>query len=261
MRLHVLREGPPAGEPAETGSLPSVLLHALPLDHRMWVDVAARLPGRVLAVDLPDRTGPPGEPSFDAVADQLAEALARAGTERAVVVGCSMGGYLALALAQRHPALVAGLGLVDTRVEADDEAARARRAAMVAVLERTGALDPAHAMVPGLLGATTASRRPTLVAQVHSWIDEQTPATVVWAQRAIGARPDRTAALRAFAGPVVVVVGDEDQLTGVEVARQTAAVATASRLVVVPRAGHLSPVEQPTPVAEALTELVQQAER
>lgn len=260
MRLHVLREGHSVDQPGETSHGPLVLLHALPLDHRMWTEVAARLSCRTLAVDLPDRTRPPEEPSFDVVADELAETLAEAGTGRVVVAGCSMGGYLALALAQRHPRLVAGLGLVDTRAEADDDAARARRATMVDELERTGALDPAHAMVPGLLGATMASQRPALVDQVHGWIDEQTPATVAWAQRAIGARPDRSATVRAFAGPVAVVVGDEDRLAGVDVARQMAAMAAASRLVVVPGAGHLSPVEQPTLVAEALAELVRQAE-
>ncbi len=258
MRLHVMHEGPTPGRPVD-GALPLVLLHALPLDHRMWTDVAGRSSGRVLAVDLPDRTDPPGEPSFDLVADELAVTLARAGTGRAVVVGCSMGGYLALALAERHPGLVAALGLVDTRAEADDDAARARRAAMVDELERTGRLDPAHAMVPGLLGATTASRRPELVDRVHRWIDEQTAETVAWAQRAIGARPDRTGALRAFIGPVAVVVGDEDQLTGADVARPMAAMTATARLVVLPRAGHLSPVEQPALVAEALAELVRQA--
>lgn len=260
MRLHVLHDE----TNAET--LPLVLLHALPLDHRMWADVAAQVPGRVLAVDLPDRTDPPGEPSFDVAADALADVLAQAGAGRVVVAGCSMGGYLALALAQRHPGLVAGLGLVDTRAEADDDAARARRAAMVSELERTrcaaaaaGALDPAHAMVPGLLGTTTATSRPELVDRVHGWIDEQTPATVAWCQRAIGDRPDRTGTVRTFAGPVTVVVGDEDQLSGVDVARRTAATATAAQLVVVPQAGHLSPVEQPTAVAEALTALVLRA--
>ncbi|MCL2467553.1 MAG: alpha/beta hydrolase [Micrococcales bacterium] len=250
MRLHVLHDGPHD----ETAVL---LLHALPLDHRMWAGVAAavhdRLGRRVVAVDLPDRAEP-GEPSFDAVADRLAELV----TRPVVVVGCSMGGYLALALAQRHPGLVAGLGLVDTRAEADDDAARARRAAMVSELESTAVMDPAHAMVAGLLGATTTATRPELVSQVHRWIDEQTPATVAWCQRAIGARPDRTQTLGTFDGPVVVVVGDQDVLSGVDVARQMATTAGAP-LVIVPQAGHLSPVEQPRLVAEALVGLVRRA--
>ncbi|MCL2422970.1 MAG: alpha/beta hydrolase [Micrococcales bacterium] len=250
MRLHTLR-------PGET-ALPLVLVHALPLDHRMWAQVAARLDdgSPVIAVDLPDRSDEPGEPSFDVVADVLADGLAHAGYERVVVAGCSMGGYLALALAQRHPALVAGLGLVDTRANADDEAARTRREAMVAQMERTGSLDLARAMVPDLLGATTSARRPELVDQVRGWVDEQTVATVAWCQRAIAARPDRTDVLRGFAGPVAVVVGDEDRLSSVEVARDMAATTHDGELVVIATAGHLSPVEQPVAVAETLTALV-----
>ncbi|MCL2455897.1 MAG: alpha/beta hydrolase [Micrococcales bacterium] len=252
MRVHVLRD-------STAEATPLLLVHALPLDHRMWVDVAAHIPSarRVLAIDLPDRADPPGEPSFDAVADDLAQVL---GTQPVVVAGCSMGGYLALALADRHPHLVAGLGLVDTRAEADDDQALARRAATVAQLEGSGSLDAVRAAIPGLLGATTSASRPEVTDQVRCWVDEQTPETVAWCHRAIGARPDRTETLRTFTGPVSVVVGDEDALSGVDVAQAMAATARDARLVVVPQAGHLSPVEQPALVAQALAELVQRTD-
>lgn len=133
--LHTLRRGTP-------GSLPLVLLHGFPVDHRMWLDVTDLLPGErtVVAPDLPGFGASPSGPdvatalgadpdvsSVDVMGDGVAAALRDAGIDRAVVAGLSMGGYVALSLAERHPDLVAGLGLVDTKPGADDEQARDRK--------------------------------------------------------------------------------------------------------------------------------------
>ncbi len=83
---------------------------------------------------LPGLGGAPRHPhpSIDAYADVIAAGIERLPVRRVVLGGVSMGGYVALALAARRPALVAGLALVDTQAEADDEAARAGRGACAA---------------------------------------------------------------------------------------------------------------------------------
>ncbi|WP_029290403.1 alpha/beta fold hydrolase [Cellulomonas sp. HZM] len=250
MTFHELRTG--------TGT-PVVLLHAFPLDHRMWLDVADALEGRtVLAVDLPGSAGSPPdrpEPSVDAAADRLAAQLDAAGVGHAVVAGLSMGGYVALALAERRPDLVAALGLVDTKSTADTDDARANRLRIAAEADEQGTVAPVRPMAQTLLGASTRNARPELQEQVAQWIEEQPPAGVAWSQRAMAARPDRTDVLAAFAGPAVVVVGAEDTLTPLDQAEHMAAAASAP-LVVVPAAGHLSALERPAAVAAALDELV-----
>ncbi|WP_315098719.1 alpha/beta hydrolase [uncultured Cellulomonas sp.] len=256
MSLHTYR--------SEGDGLPLVLLHGFPLDHRMWDEVARRIPpGRpVHAVDLP---GTPGhasdlpEPSLDASADLVASELRAAGVDRAVVAGLSMGGYVALALLERHPDLVAALGLVDTKSTADAPEARANRLRIADEAEATRSVEPVRAMASSLLGETTRTAQPRVAAEVAAWIEQQEPAGIAWSQRAMAARPDRTEVLRAFDGPVVVVVGDEDTVTPVEAAEHLVGTAAHGRLVVVPQAGHLSSVEQPDVVAEALAELAQGA--
>lgn len=114
-------------------------------------------------------------------------------------------------------------------------------------------------MASSLLGETTRTAQPRVAAEVAAWIEQQEPAGIAWSQRAMAARPDRTEVLRAFDGPVVVVVGDEDTVTPVEAAEHLVGTAAHGRLVVVPQAGHLSSVEQPDVVAEALAELAQGA--
>jgi len=255
MTLHVFREGE---------GVPLVLLHGFPLDHRMWLAVAAGLPGDhpVLAMDLP---GTPGhaddlpEPSIEASADAVATAMAEAGIGRAVVAGMSMGGYVALALTERHPDLVAALALVDTKSTADAPEARANRLRIADEAERDDTVAPVRPMSGTLVGATTRATRPAVGAQIAEWIEDQVPAGIAWSQRAMAARPDRGDVLARFTGPVTVVVGDEDELTPPAGAEQLAALAHA-RLVVVPHAGHMAATEQPDDVAAALADLVQRAE-
>ena len=243
-------------------STPIVLLHAFPLDHRLWDDVAAALPSdrRVLAPDLPV---PPGEDlpeaSLDEAADRVAALVEELGG-RAVVAGLSMGGYVALALLERHPDLVAGLALVDTKATADAPEAAANRLRVAADVEAAGSVGPVLGLADGLVGESTRVARPQVRDRVRAWIGEQDPARVAWAQRAMAARPDRTAALRAFDGPVAVVVGDEDTLTGVDAAEHMVKAAPQAQLVVVPRAGHLSAVEDAPVVTTALLELLQRVD-
>ena len=237
MSLHTYR--------ADGDGLPLVLLHGFPLDHRMWDDVARQLPaGRAVhAVDLP---GTPGnaadlpEPALEASADLVAAALRAAGVERAVVAGLSMGGYVALALVERHPDLVAGLALVDTKSTADAPEARANRLRIADEAEATGSVDPVRPMASSLLGETTRSSRPEVADEVAAWIDQQEPAGIAWSQRAMAARPDRSDVLRAFDGPVVVVVGDEDTVTPVEAAEHL--VATSQRRAARRRPARRAPV-------------------
>jgi pimeloyl-ACP methyl ester carboxylesterase len=245
---------------------PLVLLHAFPLDSRMWRPAAALVPdGRpVLAADLlGSRTRAdalPDEPSLEAAADDVAAGLRAAGIERAVVAGLSMGGYVALALLERHPGLVAGLGIVDSKATADAPEAAARRHVRAGLLESSGSVDEVRPDVDGLLGETTRTAHPAVSDQVLGWIGEQSPTGLAWQLRAMAARPDRTDVLAAFGGPVAVVVGDEDAITSAEVARGTVAAARDGSLVVVPHAGHLSAVEDPAAVADALAVLAARAD-
>jgi len=257
--LHTFREGRPNAGP------PLVLIHGFPLDHRMWLAAAAALPGEhpVLAVDLPGTPGhdrPLPVPSIESSAAYVADALADAGVTRAVVVGMSMGGYVALALAERHPELVAALGLVDTKSTADTPEAHANRLRIADEVEATGSVAPVRPMSTSLVGETTRAARPALSDQIAQWIEDQSPEGVAWSQRAMAARPDRTDVLRAFDGPVAVVVGDEDDLTPLAAAEHMVESAADAHLVVVPHAGHMAAFEQPDAVAAALADLAGRAQ-
>lgn len=248
------------------GGLPIVLLHGFPLDHRMWAACAEHLPPgtRAIGVDLPgaghsDLDGYP--PSIEHAADSVYRAMVAEGEGNAVVVGHSMGGYVALALAERHPGFVAGLGLVDTRSTADTEEARAKRLRIAAAVDASQTVDAVLSMPAALVGATSTERRRHLFPVLDSWIRAQSPAGVAWAQRAMAARPDRTAVLERFDAPVAVVVGAEDAITPLADAEHMVRAAGSpsggpatgdAALTLVPGVGHMSMVEDPQAVAAAL---------
>jgi len=248
----------------EAGHGPAiVLLHAFPLNRHMWNEVADGLTGDayVLAVDMPGfgrSPAPESDTSLEDVADGVVVLLDRLGIKRAVVAGLSMGGYVALALAGRHPTRVSGLGLIDTRASADDEAGRQRRLDLANAVSGPAGLRALHGMAETLVSEETKLMRPQVLNEVEQLIGDASPEGVAWASRAMAARPDTHDVLDRLEVPSLVLVGEEDELTPPADAQKMA-----SRLgvepVVVPESGHLSALEKPDEVTAALLDLVRRS--
>ncbi|WP_146905050.1 alpha/beta fold hydrolase [Cellulomonas aerilata] len=269
-------DGPLAAHTLARGDgTPLVLLPGFPIDARVWVDVVRHLPvGRtVIAVDPPGLGRSPDgeavahalgagpEPSLETSADAVAATVRAAGLDRVVVAGLSMGGYVAMALVERHPDLVAGLALVDTRSTPDDDPGRANRLRVADAVLASGDLTELAGTPAMQLSPVSIDTRPELVEQVLAWIGDQRPSGVAWSQRAMGARPDRTRVLAGFRAPAVVVVGDQDRITPVPTAEHMMDVLPDAELVVVPGAGHLAVIEDPGTVAGALQRLLERVDR
>ncbi|MFJ8649669.1 alpha/beta fold hydrolase [Streptomyces sp. NPDC093546] len=248
-------------------ALPVVLLHALPLDSSMWGRTARELRARGHRVLAPDQRGfgasplTDQPPSLDLVADDLARELDRRDIGAAAFVGCSMGGYVAMAFLRRHPHRVRALALLAARATADTAETAAQRRRFADLILDDAARGPLLAgTTPSLLGATTRAARPGLLARVTDLAAAARPQAVAWAQRAIAARTDATAALDAADVPAAIVIGAEDELVSVDEARRTAAALPHGRLVTLPGVGHLAPLEAPEATLEILTGLLARAE-
>jgi pimeloyl-ACP methyl ester carboxylesterase len=164
-----------------------------------------------------------------------------------------MGGYIALALMKRRPEKVRALALVDTRAGADDEAGRARRNEAIATLRSGGVAPIAQAMLPKLL-SPEGLKKADLVERASRIMTRQKAETVEADLAAMRDRPDQTASLLSIAVPTLVVVGELDVLTPPSESQAMTAAIPGARLVVVPGAGHLAPMERPRAVAAALGE-------
>ncbi|XVV02439.1 alpha/beta fold hydrolase [Actinosynnema sp. CA-248983] len=224
--------------------LPLVLLHAFPLDSRMWDGVRD-----LLDPVTPDLRGRDREPDLGVFADDVLRELDARGLERVVLGGCSMGGYVAMSLLRRDPSRVAGLVFADTRFTADGDEARANRLVMADRVLAEGMSWVPDVVLGGLLGAAPVDG---VVERVRELILAQEPADVAWAQRAMAARPDSRDVLAGVDVPALVLVGAQDTLTPPTAARELADVLPRASYVELPGAGHLSPVEVPQAFAAAV---------
>lgn len=244
---------------AGTG-VPLVLLHAYPLDSRMWDGVRSRLAGHARVI-TPDQRGfgrsplPSGDaPSVEVLADDVVALLDRLGLDKVVLGGCSMGGYVAMAVLRKAAERVDRLVLADTRPDADDFDRRAGRLAAATRAEQEGTAWLPDTLLPGLLATGTPDPHTDLIGLVRSMIMAQPPEGVAWALRAMADRPDSHEVLRAFDRPALVLVGERDALSPPEVSRQLAGLLPAADLVEIPGAGHLTPMEVPDEFAGAVLE-------
>lgn len=242
----------------DEGRGPALLfLHAFPLELSMWEPQAAALASgqRVIRFDARGFGGSedgPGPLTMETIADDAAALLTALQVERAVLVGCSMGGYAAFAFARRHPSRLAALALLDTRAGADSEEARRNRAALAERVLAEGAGAAVEAFLPRLLGLTSQREQPELVARVRQQIQKARPRAIAAALGGLAARADSTPALAALEVPTLVVVGEEDVITPPAEAAEMAGHIPGARLVTIPRAGHLAGLENAEAVNEAL---------
>lgn len=232
---------------------PVLLLHAFPLRAAMWEPQRTALGSRkILTPDFPGFGGrAPAATELDGFAQAALDQMDAARIDRAVVVGLSMGGYVAFRLHALVPERLAGLVLADTKAGADDEAGRLKRTDQAARARNEG-VGWLEELLPALLGQTSRDTRPEVVATVRAMLEDADPEGVARALEAMRGRPDSTPYLAEIQVPVLVLVGEEDTLTPVDEARQMVDRIPDARLAVITRAGHLSNLEAPAAFNEEL---------
>jgi 3-oxoadipate enol-lactonase len=255
-RLRYLEATPRASSAAaravERAGRTLVLLHAFPLDARMWErQLALGDEGwRVVAPHLGDAAGP--ESTVDDFAGDVIDLLDALHVPEAVIGGLSMGGYVALALVRRAPRYAQGLILCDTRADADTPQAAEGRQKMLALVRDKGPSAVADEMLPKLLGETTRGTRADLVEAVRTLVLSRSADWIAGALHALMTRPDSTPLLASIHCPTLVVVGEEDIVTPRALSEQLQRGIAGAELAVIPRAGHLSSIDQPELFNDAL---------
>jgi len=210
-----------------------VLIHAFPLDDRMWAPQLQALDGEDLYVpNLYDLGGN----SVDGWAEHVLE---RAEGEL-LVVGASLGGYVALAMARISPDRVRGLLVAGSRATPDPPERRALRDEMIKVVREEG--------IEGW------NREFSPPGPEDRTIDE-----LVRGIEALRDRRDATQVVADFERPLVLVVGDADEILPVDEARQIAESAPDGSLEVVEGAGHVVSVDAPERFNEVLRRFLQRA--
>ena len=231
-----------------------LLLHAFPLDSRMWGPLRSALEEAghpVAAPNLADETSSLG------VENWARRVLADVEGDL-VPVGCSMGGYLAFELWRQARARIHALALLDTRATPDTPEQRQARDDSIRILGEDG-FDPFwEATGPRLFAAGTPTE---VVEQARALAADQPITGLVAALETLRDRPDSRPTLATVDVPVLVLVGEEDALTPPPDAEAMAAALSDARFLTIPGAGHLAALERPREVGDALLHFIEDVVR
>jgi 3-oxoadipate enol-lactonase len=248
-----------------TGQGPALLLlHAFPLSSRHWANTAAALAPRfrVVAVDAPGfgASAPfAGALTMERLATDAAAVLDHLEIPKAIVGGCSMGGYAAFAFTRLYSERLSGLVLVDTRPAPDTAEGRGGREALAKKVQAQGVSAVVEAMLPKLVGATSHRERPAVVAGVRGMIEAAAPAAIVNALGALAGRADSRPSLSAIRVPTLIVRGAEDEIISAADTTEMERGIAGSRALTIPGAGHLSNLEAPDAFTAAVSDFLAQA--
>jgi len=223
--------------------LPTVLIPGLTCSARLY---AGQIPAlwRFGPVTVADHTR-------DDTMAAIARRILAAAPPRFALAGLSMGGYIAFEIMRQAPDRVAKLALLGTGARAEAPEQTERRKVVIA-LAKSGR----YAEVPDIAFPLYVHRNrhndAGLKQTVRMMAEETGVDAFLRQQQAIITRPDSRPGLGAIKCQTLVLVGDGDEATPPELAREIAGAVGGARLVVIPACGHLSTLEQPDKVTAAL---------
>ena len=232
--------------------------HAFPLHGAFWeaqLEACADAGFRAAAVDAPGFGGSPAlgrALGMDDLAQILALALDALSSPRAVLAGCSMGGYATMAFARLFPFRLAGAALICTKATPDTPEGRERRETQALLALDKGAKSVTSEFVPKLVHPANAAA----LVRAQELAEAATAQGIADALRGMGERPDSLPSLRAWTAPGLVIAGEHDQLMTAADTDALAAAIPRGKKRVVPGAGHLAPIERPGEVNELLLGLL-----
>jgi pimeloyl-ACP methyl ester carboxylesterase len=233
---------------AASDNMPIVLIPGLNCSARLYAEQIPAL-RRFGPVTVADHT------RDDTIAAIAGRILAMAPPLFALA-GLSMGGYIALEIMRAAPQRVAKLALLDTGARAETAELTRRRQGPMAMAGAGKLIEVAD---ESFVFFVHPNRHGDVALRdtVRAMAEETGVQAYLRQQQAIIARPDSRPGLAAIRCPTLMLVGEQDRATPPELAREIAAGIAGSRLVIVPECGHLSTIERPQAVTNALVEWMQ----
>ncbi|MEW4372479.1 alpha/beta fold hydrolase [Paenibacillus kandeliae] len=239
---------------------PVVLLHGFFGSSAYWDEVVPLLNSHVRCI-VPDLRGhgrslaPEGSYRIEQMAEDIIALLDHLELDQAVVLGHSMGGYIALALAEQHSDRLQAWGLIHSTAHEDTPEAKEKRLQAVSKINSDGVATFVDGFVEGLFAPSSLEQLPQAVQKAREIGYNTPPQGGCGAALAMRERPDRRQVLSSSTLPILLVAGEHDQLIPAE--RLFTAQGTNITTATIPTVGHMSLLEAPDQLAEIIISFTQ----
>lgn len=246
---------------SEAGDKCVVLLHGYLESLLVWDDFVPYLykEVRVVTLDLPGHgiSVVCGEThTMDFLADTVAAAVRALGIGRCTVVGHSMGGYVALALCERHPELLDGIVLLSSTPNGDTPEKAENRRREIALV-RAGKKEMLARVAPAAgFAPENRSRMKDAIEDLAEQVCITEDEGIVALLNGMIGRKDQNDMLRASSVPQLFILGREDEYIPQEAAERMVAAHPGARVVWLEHAGHMGFLEEPEATAQAILDFV-----
>ncbi len=240
---------------------PVLLIHGFGEDSNIWENQVNRFNERYKLI-IPDLPGCgksdfiPEVFSMDDHADLLAELLKAEKSETADLIGHSMGGYIAMAFAEKYPEMMNSLCLFHSSAYADTEEKIATRKKAIQFIQQNGAHKFLQQATPNLFSEYTKQHQPGLVEEIIDRYSNFNPNTLVHHYEAMIQRPDRSEVLRKIAKPVLIIAGDHDTAVPPKHSLEQSYLPELSYFQALKNSGHMGMLEEPGESNQVLGEFL-----
>ncbi len=268
--------------------VPTLLLHGFAEDNTVWDNQVDALGTtcRLIIPDLPGsgRSSPLAAPSslttpnaptslttpnaqtslttpnapttMEELAAVIKGLLDQLNIEKCILIGHSMGGYITLAFAALYPERLQAFGLFHSTAYPDSEDKKTTRRKAIEFIQANGAAPFVRQSTPNLFSTYTRGHRPGLIDTTIEKYSTFAPQSLTVYYESMIARPDRTAVLRQFTGPVFFLMGEADTIIPLQQGLEQCYLPSISHLHIVKDAGHMAMLEAPEKSNQLLRDFI-----
>jgi pimeloyl-ACP methyl ester carboxylesterase len=242
--------------------IPMVLLHGFPFNHTIWDSFVNELSKsfRVITPDLPGfgkSEALPGNFTINDVAGALLPWLEKIQVNKPIIVGHSLGGYVALALVKLKPGICSGLVLFHSTAYPDSEEKKQNRNKVLEFIEKNGVLAFTSNFIPPLF----SNHQHPSIADVRHIAVQASAETVIGYTVAMRDRPDQRSLLKEFPEPVMIISGEKDSGISVDSVKEQKAIAKSIEVHILSEAAHMGMFEKPSETAGLIHDFATRSNR
>lgn len=227
-----------------------IFIHGFPYDNLMWDNQTNHLMRDYYCISYDIRglghsSSGNGQFTLEELVDDLFSIMDQKRIEKPVVCGLSMGGYILFRAVERDQSRFSGLIFCDTKPAADDNAAKLKRAAGIKKINQEGLEKYCESSIPDTFSDITLENNYEIYDAVFQRSIKMDPVGVKGCILAMLSRTDTTHILEQINIPTLIISGSLDKITPPKLMRDMHEKIKDSEFAVVPRAAHISPVENP----------------